>query len=190
DQPRRRLWPRNGDPAPLDPPSGPIDNSHRTLGASLSRRAVEAGERSVREYEGSAGQSFGAWLADGVELTLRGEANDYVGKGMAGGVIAIRPYEHDAAANPVLAGNTCLYGATGGCCSASTALGPAAGSRSSYWPTGETPSPAFARSSRPPVSRLRRTPSTALRLAIESWRGSGAGSPFSAAALNSSTIRR
>jgi len=114
DQPRRRLWPRNGDPAPLDPPSGPIDNSHRTLGASLSRRAVEAGERSVREYEGSAGQSFGAWLADGVELTLRGEANDYVGKGMAGGVIAIRPYEHDAAANPVLAGNTCLYGATGG----------------------------------------------------------------------------
>src|SRR5437868_1807425 len=71
DQPRRRLWPRNGDPAPLDPPSGPIDNSHRTLGASLSRRAVEAGERSVREYEGSAGQSFGAWLADGVELTLR-----------------------------------------------------------------------------------------------------------------------
>ena len=114
DQPRRRLWPRNGDPAPLDPPSGPIDNSYRTLGASLSRQAVETGERSVREYEGSAGQSFGAWLADGVELTLRGEANDYVGKGMAGGVIAIRPYEHDAAANPVLAGNTCLYGATGG----------------------------------------------------------------------------
>src|SRR5207237_7934617 len=73
-----------------------------------------SGEHSIREYEGSAGESFGAWLADGVELTLRGEANDYVGKGMAGGVIAIRPYEHDAAPNPVLAGNTCLYGATGG----------------------------------------------------------------------------
>jgi glutamate synthase (NADPH/NADH) large chain/glutamate synthase (ferredoxin) len=112
--PRRRLWPRNGDPAPLDPPSGPIDNSCRTLGASLSRLAVETGETSIREYEGSAGQSFGAWLSDGVELTLRGEANDYVGKGMAGGVVAIRPYEHDAAHQPVLAGNTCLYGATGG----------------------------------------------------------------------------
>jgi glutamate synthase (ferredoxin) len=112
--PRRRLWPRNGDPAPLDPPSGPIDNSHRTLGASLSRLAVETGEKSIREYEGSAGQSFGAWLSEGVELTLRGEANDYVGKGMAGGVVAIRPYQQDAAKHPVLAGNTCLYGATGG----------------------------------------------------------------------------
>jgi len=113
-QPRRRLWPRNGDPAPLDPPSGQIDNSFRTLGASLSRLAVETGEPSIREYEGSAGQSFGAWLSQGVELTLRGEANDYVGKGMTGGVVAIRPYEHDAARHPVLAGNTCLYGATGG----------------------------------------------------------------------------
>ena len=112
--PRRRLWPRNGDPAPLDPPSGPIDNSNRTLGASLSRLAVETGEGSIREYEGSAGQSFGAWLSTGVEVSLRGEANDYVGKGMAGGVLAIRPFEHDAARNPVLAGNTCLYGATGG----------------------------------------------------------------------------
>jgi glutamate synthase domain-containing protein 2/glutamate synthase domain-containing protein 1/glutamate synthase domain-containing protein 3 len=112
--PLRRLWPRNGDPAPLDPPSGPIDNSNRTLGASLSRLAVETGETSIREYQGSAGQSFGAWLSDGVELTLRGEANDYIGKGMSGGVIAIRPYEHDAAKHPVLAGNTCLYGATGG----------------------------------------------------------------------------
>jgi len=113
-QPRRRRWARNGDPAPADPPSGRIDNSYRTLGAGLSRLAVETGERSIREYEGSAGQSFGAWLSDGVELTLRGEANDYVGKGMAGGVVAIRAFEHDAARRPVLAGNTCLYGATGG----------------------------------------------------------------------------
>ena len=114
DQPRRRLWARNGDPAPLDPPSGPIDNSNRTLGASLSRLAVETGESSIREYQGSAGQSFGAWLSNGVEVSLRGEANDYVGKGMAGGVLSIRPFEHDGARNPVLAGNTCLYGATGG----------------------------------------------------------------------------
>ena len=113
-QPLRRLWPRNGDGAPADPPSGAVDNSFRTLGAGLSRLAVETGESSIREYEGSAGQSFGAWLSDGVELTLRGEANDYVGKGMAGGVIAIRAFEHDAARRPVLAGNTCLYGATGG----------------------------------------------------------------------------
>ena len=112
--PRRRTWARNGDPAADDPPSGPIDNSNRTLGAGLSRLAVETGESSLREYHGSAGQSFGAWLAEGVELTLRGEANDYVAKGMAGGVIAIRPFDGDAAANPVLAGNTCLYGATGG----------------------------------------------------------------------------
>ena len=114
DQPRRRLWARNGDPAPPDPPSGPIDNSNRTLGASLSRTRVETGEPAVRDYEGSAGQSFGAWLSEGVELNLRGEANDYVGKGMGGGVLAIRPFDHDAAPNPVLAGNTCLYGATGG----------------------------------------------------------------------------
>jgi glutamate synthase (NADPH/NADH) large chain/glutamate synthase (ferredoxin) len=113
-EPRRRLWPRNGDLAPEDPPSGPIDNSHRTLGAGLSRLAIETGEHSLREYQGSAGQSFGAWLSEGVELSLRGEANDYVGKGMSGGVVAIRPFEADAAGHPVLAGNTCLYGATGG----------------------------------------------------------------------------
>jgi len=112
--PRRRLWERNGDPAAADPLSGRIDNSNRTTGAELSRLAIETGARSSRRYEGSAGQSFGAWLSDGVELDLRGEANDYVGKGMGGGIIAIRPPEGDAAANPVLAGNTCLYGATGG----------------------------------------------------------------------------
>jgi glutamate synthase domain-containing protein 3 len=67
-----------------------------------------------RSYRGSAGQSFGAWLAAGAELVLEGEANDYVGKGMGGGVIAIRPFAEDGSTDPVLAGNTCLYGATGG----------------------------------------------------------------------------
>jgi glutamate synthase (NADPH/NADH) large chain len=105
--PRRRAWDRN-DQAPMPaPPSGPIDNSHRTAGASLV-----AGES--RQYRGSAGQSFGAFLDDGVELSLEGEAQDYVGKGMGGGVIAIKPYEGDGAAEPVLAGNTIGYGATGG----------------------------------------------------------------------------
>jgi glutamate synthase domain-containing protein 3 len=64
-------------------------------------------------FEGVAGQSFGAFLAAGVKITLTGEANDYVGKGMCGGRIAIRPPEGDAG-DPVLVGNTVLYGATGG----------------------------------------------------------------------------
>jgi glutamate synthase domain-containing protein 3 len=63
--------------------------------------------------EGEAGQSLGAFLTDGVELDLTGEANDYVGKGMAGGRIVIRPPIGDAG-DPVLLGNTVLYGATGG----------------------------------------------------------------------------
>ncbi|MGH3440497.1 MAG: glutamate synthase subunit alpha, partial [Nitriliruptorales bacterium] len=59
------------------------------------------------------GQSFGAFLAAGVELALTGEANDYVGKGMSGGRIVVRPPANDAG-DPVLLGNTVLYGATGG----------------------------------------------------------------------------
>jgi Glutamate synthase domain 3 len=105
--PRRRQWARNGDPTAAAPHSGHIDNSNRTVGAAL-----DPGES--RCYEGSAGQSFGAFLDEGVELTLEGEAQDYVGKGMGGGVIAIRPHAHDASDDPVLAGNTICYGATGG----------------------------------------------------------------------------
>ena len=106
--PRRRLWERNGPAPAASPASGPIDNSRRTVGADL-----RAGDR--RAYTGSAGQSFAAWLDSGVELELEGEANDYVGKGMGGGVAVIRPFAADACEEiPVLAGNTCLYGATGG----------------------------------------------------------------------------
>jgi glutamate synthase domain-containing protein 2/glutamate synthase domain-containing protein 1/glutamate synthase domain-containing protein 3 len=105
--PRRRLWARNGDAPPPPPPSGRIDNSSRTVGAAFDR-----GES--RHYTGSAGQSFGAFLDEGAELTLEGEAQDYVGKGMGGGVIAIRPFAADAAEDAVLAGNTICYGATGG----------------------------------------------------------------------------
>src|SRR5712671_4851281 len=105
--PRERRTARNGEaPAPA-PISGPIDNSKRTVGASL-------GPNESRDYRGSAGQSFGAFLDDGIELTLEGQAQDYVGKGMGGGVIAIRPFAGDAASDPVLAGNTICYGATGG----------------------------------------------------------------------------
>ena len=105
--PRQRRSARNGElPAP-PPPSGAIDNSQRTVGAAL-------GTGESRSYKGSAGQSFGAFLDDGIELTLEGQAQDYVGKGMGGGVIAIRPFAGDAADDPVLAGNTICYGATGG----------------------------------------------------------------------------
>ncbi|MRF64814.1 glutamate synthase, partial [Staphylococcus epidermidis] len=67
-------------------------------------------------FSGTAGQSFGVWNAGGVELYLTGDANDYVGKGMAGGLLAVRPpvgsafRSHEAS----IIGNTCLYGATGG----------------------------------------------------------------------------
>ena len=105
--PRRRLWARNGEAPCSELVGGPIDNSRRAVGAT-----AHAGDRF--SFSGSAGQSFGAWLGAGTELTLEGEANDYVGKGMGGGVIAIKPFARDAAPNPVLAGNTCLYGATGG----------------------------------------------------------------------------
>ncbi|HEX9775832.1 MAG TPA: glutamate synthase-related protein [Actinomycetota bacterium] len=69
--------------------------------------------RAIVRLTGEAGQSFGAFLAAGVELHLTGEANDYVGKGMGGGLIAISPPANDAG-EPYLAGNTVLYGATGG----------------------------------------------------------------------------
>ena len=70
------------------------------------------------ELEGSAGQSFGGWLAPGVTFTLRGDANDYAGKGLSGGMVAVRPRdgmgEHFRAEENVIVGNTVLYGATGG----------------------------------------------------------------------------
>ena len=68
---------------------------------------------SVRDSTGRRGSRFGAFLADGIELRLTGEANDYVGKGMGGGRIMIAAPPDDAG-DPWLAGNTVLYGATGG----------------------------------------------------------------------------
>ncbi|MSR21628.1 MAG: glutamate synthase large subunit [Gemmatimonadetes bacterium] len=103
--------------------SYPIQNTDRTVGGRISGRAslthADAGlpEGSIDlTLTGSAGQSFGAWLLDGVHLTLVGEANDYVGKGMHGGQIVIRPPEDAGfrASDSTLAGNTVLYGATGG----------------------------------------------------------------------------
>jgi glutamate synthase domain-containing protein 3 len=101
----------------------PIRNSNRTVGGKLSGEiahrygltGLEPGYVNV-EFDGSAGQSFGAWCVQGVRLTLNGEANDYVGKGMSGGEITIRPPASSSFSwrENVLVGNTVLYGATGG----------------------------------------------------------------------------
>jgi len=100
-----------------------VSNRDRSIGARLSgeiaRRHGNLGmsaEPITLKMTGSAGQSFGVWNAGGLVLDLQGEANDYVGKGMAGGKIVIRP-PSDAGFvphNTVIVGNTCLYGATGG----------------------------------------------------------------------------
>ncbi len=100
-----------------------IQNVDRTAGARVAAAiARRYGDRGLPEgtvtlrFTGSAGQSFGAWCVGGLRLILCGEANDYVGKGMAGGEIAIRPPDALLAASHrhVIVGNTVLYGATGG----------------------------------------------------------------------------
>src|SRR5207247_90285 len=97
----------------LDDAIGRVEclRQRHTGGAALGgASALEWGERAPRgtaiaRFEGSAGQSFGAFLTHGIELDLVGEANDYVGKAMSGGRIVIRPPAGDAG-DPVLAGNT------------------------------------------------------------------------------------
>jgi glutamate synthase (NADPH/NADH) large chain len=100
-----------------------VRNVHRSVGTALSgliaRRhgnTAMAANPVRLDLSGSIGQSFGAFNAGGLELHLTGEANDYVGKGMAGGLITVRPPD-DArylARKSAILGNTCLYGATGG----------------------------------------------------------------------------
>jgi glutamate synthase (ferredoxin) len=93
-----------------------IGNDDRAVGARLGGRIARLGgaTRSRRfRFVGTAGQSFGAFLPDGIEFVLDGEANDYVGKSLSGGRIVIRPPADDAG-EPCLAGNTVLYGATSG----------------------------------------------------------------------------
>ncbi|MGH2683627.1 MAG: glutamate synthase-related protein [Actinomycetota bacterium] len=96
-----------------------IHNGDRAVGARLGGAiGGEFGERyppgrAAARFLGEAGQSFGAFLSQGVELHLTGEANDYVGKGMSGGRIVVVPPPNDAG-DPWLVGNTVLYGATGG----------------------------------------------------------------------------
>ncbi len=100
-----------------------IRNTDRSVGAALSGFVAElygnsgiAASPLKLHFTGTAGQSFGVWNAAGIELTLTGDANDYVGKGMAGGQIVLHPHPGSAFAahDTTIAGNTCLYGATGG----------------------------------------------------------------------------
>jgi len=100
-----------------------IRNADRAVGARLSGAIARLwGDQGMADapitlaLTGSAGQSLGAWNAGGLHIELTGEANDYVGKGMAGGRIVLRPPEdagYTSHESPIL-GNTCLYGATGG----------------------------------------------------------------------------
>jgi glutamate synthase (ferredoxin) len=96
-------------------PSYAIRNDDRAVGARLGGALAKHGtEGSFHfRFEGTAGQSFGAFLSAGIEFFLDGEANDYVGKSLSGGRIVIRPPVDDLG-EPCLAGNTVLYGATGG----------------------------------------------------------------------------
>ncbi len=99
-----------------------VRNSDRSIGARLSGEIARmhggAGLATpvTVNLRGTAGQSLGAWNADGLQLHLTGDANDYVGKGMAGGRIVLRPPAAAAfvARDTPIMGNTCLYGATGG----------------------------------------------------------------------------
>jgi glutamate synthase domain-containing protein 3 len=101
----------------------PVRNVNRTVGGILSgeiaRRhgAVGLPEGTIEiSFSGSAGQSFAAWLAPGVTFSLRGETNDYTGKGLSGGVVSVRPPEKARfrAEENMIVGNTVLYGATAG----------------------------------------------------------------------------
>ncbi|HKB89049.1 MAG TPA: glutamate synthase large subunit, partial [Opitutaceae bacterium] len=100
-----------------------ITNVNRDVGTHLSGQiAYQRGTAGLPPgtidltFTGSAGQSFGTFLVNGIRLTLNGEANDYVGKGISGGEIIIRPKPGEKFAwhEQSIVGNTCLYGATGG----------------------------------------------------------------------------
>jgi glutamate synthase domain-containing protein 3 len=100
--------------------SYPIRNVDRAIGATLSGAITDRhGEVAlpdgtiVVKLAGTAGQSFGAWLCSGVDLQLEGTANDYLGKGMGGGVISVSP-RRPGSSLPHAAGNAVLYGGTSG----------------------------------------------------------------------------
>jgi glutamate synthase (NADPH/NADH) large chain len=117
-----------------------VRNFNRSIGARLAGEiARQHGNDGMRDapleilLRGTAGQSFGVWNVAGLNLTLIGDANDYVGKGMAGGRIVIRPPDEASyvARETAIIGNTCLYGATGGALFAAGTAGERFGVRNS-----------------------------------------------------------
>jgi len=98
-----------------------VRNTSRAIGARASAHVVRRvgmnalpeGQLSVN-LRGSCGQSLGAFLVQGIALNVVGDANDYVGKGLSGGLITLRPADDEAARLGAIIGNTCLYGATSG----------------------------------------------------------------------------
>ena len=100
-----------------------VTNCDRSIGARLSGEiAKRYGNQGMASdvinvsMKGTAGQSFGVWNAGGLNMSLEGDANDYVGKGMTGGKLTIRPPQGSVfkSQDTSIIGNTCLYGATGG----------------------------------------------------------------------------
>lgn len=97
-----------------------IYNTDRSVGATLAGEIAKNYGASglenpiILNFTGTAGQSFGVWATKGMELYLHGEANDYVGKGLAGGKIVIRQVNPNVVSQVTVMGNTCLYGATSG----------------------------------------------------------------------------
>ncbi len=98
-----------------------VRNVHRSVGAmlggELARKFGSLPDGTVEvTLHGTAGQSFGAFVPQGITLRLFGDANDYVGKGLSGGRLIVRPFEESpfAAEDHIIAGNTVLYGATAG----------------------------------------------------------------------------
>ncbi|HAC86562.1 MAG TPA: glutamate synthase large subunit, partial [Gammaproteobacteria bacterium] len=100
-----------------------IINTNRVVGTMLSNEVCKKWKAEMLpedtiniKFNGSAGQSFGAWLAKGITMTVEGDANDYVGKGLSGGKIVIYPPKESTfqAEENIIAGNVILYGATSG----------------------------------------------------------------------------
>ena len=101
--------------------SHPVANTDRSVGAFLAGEIARAGGQLPRDHvtlrlTGHAGQSLAAWAPTGLRIDLEGACNDYAGKGLCGGVLTVRPFEHAGyvGERSVLVGNTVLYGATGG----------------------------------------------------------------------------
>ncbi len=103
--------------------NAPVQNRNRTVGTLLSHAVVKrhghaglADDTLTLRLSGTAGQSLGAFLAHGITLELTGEANDYVGKGLSGGQVVVRPSAafRGQAQDNIILGNTALYGATAG----------------------------------------------------------------------------